>query len=373
MSAVRKVLIVGGGTAGMSLAICLRRDGLEVDLIDRDPEWRPIGAGLSLNAASLRAFERVGVLERIGTEGHLHAGFELRTLDGTLINRVAPASNERGMPSGGGILRPVLHQILADATVGLGTRVRLGVTVSSLRDAGSTVFAHTTDGEESQHDLVVGADGLHSQVRALIFPDAPQPSFTGQGCWRAVFARPPGLECVQMYMDSYHKAGLNPVSRDEMYMFLLEHVPDNLRMPEERLAALLSERLAPFGGIWRSLRACLGGNSRINYRPLEKFLLPSPWYRGRVLLIGDAAHATTPHAAYGCGLAVEDAIVLAEELAGHNELQRGLARFMERRFERCNGVVEGSARLGELEMTHASLEEHQIATAMLGRTIAQPI
>ena len=90
-------------------------------------------------------------------------------------------------------------------------------------------------------------------------------------------------------------------------------------------------------------------------------------------MIGDAAHATTPHAAYGCGLAVEDAIVLAEELAGHNELQSGLARFMERRFERCNGVVEGSARLGELEMTHASLEEHQIATAMLGRTIAQPI
>ena len=373
MSAARRVLIVGGGTAGMSLAICLRRIGAHVDLIDRDPDWRPIGAGLSLNGASLKAFERVGVLERIGAEGHLHAGFELRTLDGTLINRMAPPPNARGAPSGGGILRPVLHQILADATLDLGTRVRLGVTVASLHDEGSTVFVRTKDGAESHHDLVVGADGLHSQVRALNFPDAPQPSFTGQGCWRAVFARPPELDCVQMYMDSYHKAGLNPVSREEMYMFLLEHVPDNPRMPEEQWAALLAERLAPFGGIWRGLRASLDSTSRINYRPLEKLLLPSPWYRGRVILIGDAAHATTPHAAYGCGLAVEDAIVLAEELANHDALETALARFMARRFERCKAVVEGSARLGELEMTHANLEEHQAVTATLGRTIAQPI
>lgn len=373
MGVVGDVLIVGGGSSGMSLAILLRRMGVEVDLIDRDPDWRAVGAGLSLNAASLAAFKRLGVLERMGIEGHFHAGLELFDINGKLVHRAMPPPDPSGLPTGGGILRPVLHGILAEATQSAGARIRLGVAVATLRDEGSGVLVRTTDGEERRYGLVVGADGLHSQTRELLFPDAPRPRFTGQGCWRAVFPRPAGLECVQMYMDTHHKAGLNPVSRDEMYMFLLEHVPDNRRMPEAHWPELLAERLAPFGGIWRELRAGLGAESRINYRPLEMLLLPSPWYRGRVVVIGDAAHATTPHAAYGCGLAVEDAIVLAEELGRASSLDAALTRFMDRRFERCRAVVEGSARLGELEMAHASVGEHQAASAVLGRAIAQPI
>jgi 2-polyprenyl-6-methoxyphenol hydroxylase-like FAD-dependent oxidoreductase len=373
MSAVRNVLIIGGGVSGMSLAICLRRIGIDVDLIEKDSEWRAAGAGLSLNGASLAAFGRVGVLERMEAEGHSHAGFELYDIEGTLLHRALPPPDPSGLPSGGGILRPVLHRILADGMRSAGARVRLGVAVESLRAEESGVLVRSTDGEERRYELVVGADGLHSRLRELVFPQAPKPRFTGQGCWRAVFPRPAGLDCVQMYMDERHKAGLNPVSRDEMYMFLLEHVPDNPRMPEAQWPELLAERLAPFGGIWRGLRAGLGAQSRINYRPLEVLLLPSPWYRGRVVLIGDAAHATTPHAAYGCGLAVEDAIVLAEELERASSLEAALGRFMQRRFERAQTVVEGSARLGELEMAHASMGEHQAATASLGRAIAQPI
>jgi 2-polyprenyl-6-methoxyphenol hydroxylase-like FAD-dependent oxidoreductase len=365
---VHKVLIVGGGPGGMSLAICLRRGGIDVDLIDRDPEWRPIGAGLSLNGASLEAFGRIGVLERIGAQGHLHVGLELYDVEGRLLHRAEPAPR----PSGGAILRPVLHRILADEVRALGARARLGVTVAALRDDRSAVLVRTSDGEEQPYDLVVGADGLHSQIRVLAFPDAPTPRFTGQGCWRAIFARPPRLDCVQMYMDTHHKAGLNPVSGEEMYMFLLEHVPDNRRMPQERWPELLAERLTPFGGIWPQLRAGLGGHSHINYRPLEMLLLPAPWYRGRVILIGDAAHATTPHAAFGCGLAVEDAIVLAEELSRDASIESALSRFMARRFERCRAVVEGSAKLGELEMTHAGLDRHQAVTAEIGRAIAEP-
>jgi 2-polyprenyl-6-methoxyphenol hydroxylase-like FAD-dependent oxidoreductase len=176
-----------------------------------------------------------------------------------------------------------------------------------------------------------------------------------------------------MYMDSHHKAGLNPVSAAEMYMFLLEHVPENPRMPEEDWVRLLADRLTPFGGLWQTLRAGLNDRSRVNYRPLETLLLPEPWFKGRIILIGDAAHATTPHAAYGCGLAVEDAIVLAEELTRESPLQSALERFMQRRFERCRAVVEGSARLGDLEMAHAPLHEHQAATAAIARAIAQAI
>jgi 2-polyprenyl-6-methoxyphenol hydroxylase-like FAD-dependent oxidoreductase len=373
MACVQRVMIVGGGPSGMSLAICLCREGIEVDLIDRDPQGQPVGAGLSLNGQSLKAFQRVGVLDRLGAAGHFHNGLELYDLAGRVLHRAVPPPDASGVPSGGGILRPVLHRILAEEARAVGTRVRLGVSVESLREENSAVLVRSSDGEERRYDLVVGADGLYSQVRGLIFPDAPKPRFTGQGCWRAVFSRPPGLDCVQMYMDSAHKAGLNPVSHDEMYMFLLEHVPDNPRMPEEQWPALLAERLAPFGGIWEELRADLGSDSRVNYRPLEMLLLPAPWYRGRVLVIGDAAHATTPHMAYGCGLAVEDAVVLAEELSRGSAVEPALQQFMERRFERCKAVVEGSVVLGELEMAHASIEEHSQVTALLSRVIAQPI
>ncbi len=373
MSSVRKALIVGGGPGGMSLAICLRRAGAAVDLIERDAQWRSIGAGLSLNSASLTAFKRIGVLEQLRAQGHLHSGLDLLDVTGRLLHRIAPPADPGGVPGAGGILRPVLHQILAATTRSLGTEVRLGVSVASLDDQSSRVLVRSTDGEERSYDLVVGADGLHSQMRRLVFPDAPQPRFTGQGCWRAVFDRPPDLDRVQMYMDSHHKAGLNPVSADEMYMFLLEHVPDNPRRPEGQWVQLLAERLAPFGGIWPRLRAGLSDRSRVNYRPLETLLLPEPWFKGRVVLIGDAAHATTPHAAYGCGLAVEDAIVLAEEVTREASLPEGLARFMQRRFERCRVVVEGSAKLGDLEMAHAPLSEHQAATAAIAQAIARPI
>lgn len=373
MSDVREVLIVGGGVGGMSLAICLRRLGVGVDLIDSDPQWRAVGAGLSLNGATLKAFQRVGALERMRVEGHMHSAFELHLPSGQLLQKIEPPPDASGIPSGGGILRPVLHQILGDATRAAGTRVRLGVRLKTLQQQGPRVRTVCTDGEDGTYDLVVGADGLHSQVRRMIFPDAPEPRFTGQGCWRAVFPRPPEFDCVAMYLDTHHKAGLNPVSEREMYLFLLETVAGNQRMPEEQWPRLLAQRLLPFGSPLAELRATLDEGARINYRPLETLLLPSPWFEGNVLLIGDAAHATTPHSAYGCGLAVEDAVVLAELLEQGQPIPQLLQKFMERRFERCRVVVEGSVKLGDLEMAHAPLAEHQAVTAMIGRAIAQPI
>jgi 2-polyprenyl-6-methoxyphenol hydroxylase-like FAD-dependent oxidoreductase len=144
-------------------------------------------------------------------------------------------------------------------------------------------------------------------------------------------------------------------------------------MPQERWPEMLKERLSPFGGRVAAARETLSASSQVNYRPLEMLLLPPPWHRGRVLLIGDAAHATTPHCAYGAGLAVEDAVVLAELLEGDSALETVFATFMERRFVRCRDIVEGSCRLGALEMSHASLADHRALSADMARIIAAPI
>jgi 2-polyprenyl-6-methoxyphenol hydroxylase-like FAD-dependent oxidoreductase len=373
MARIEKVLIVGGGVAGMSLAIGLARQKLAVDLVEVDPEWRAIGAGLSLNNASLRAFDRVGVLGEIRAHGDVHAGLKLHDVAGRPVSLAATASGGGLAGESGGILRPVLHKILSDATRRSGIAVELGVTVSALTQGAETVDVLFSNGRAGRYDLVVGADGLRSKVRDVIFPDAAKPQFTGQGCWRAVFPRPADMHSSEMFIDPHHKAGLNPVSRDEIYLFFMETVPENTWMPPEQWPQMLKERLSPFGGRVAALRETLSDQSQVNYRPLEMLLLPPPWYKDRVILIGDAAHATTPHCAYGAGLAVEDAVVLAELLESDESLPSSFERFMQRRFARCRDIVEGSCRLGELEMSHASLAEHRSLSGEMARVIAQPI
>jgi 2-polyprenyl-6-methoxyphenol hydroxylase-like FAD-dependent oxidoreductase len=220
---------------------------------------------------------------------------------------------------------------------------------------------------------VVGADGVHSPLRALLFPDAPKPEFTGQGCWRAVVPRPAAIDCGHVYVGGPVKAGITPVSRDEMYLFLLQHVPGNPRIPEADWPELLAEQLRRFGGALGAMRDCLDASARINYRPLEKLLLPPPWHKGRAVLIGDAAHATTPHLASGAGLAVEDALVLGELLSSEPALEDALQSFVARRYERCRMVVENSVRLGELEMQRAPAQEQAELQRTSMMALAEPI
>jgi 2-polyprenyl-6-methoxyphenol hydroxylase-like FAD-dependent oxidoreductase len=117
--------------------------------------------------------------------------------------------------------------------------------------------------------------------------------------------------------------------------------------------------IAPFSAsIVKAVHDALNESSHVVYRPLEAMLLPRPWSKNRVVLIGDAVHATTPHLAAGAGIGVEDAIVLAEELDRAGGLQEGLQAFEARRFERCRMVVENSEQLGEIEITGGEQAEH---------------
>jgi 2-polyprenyl-6-methoxyphenol hydroxylase-like FAD-dependent oxidoreductase len=154
------------------------------------------------------------------------------------------------------------------------------------------------------------------------------------------------------------KAGVNPVSKDEMYLFLTEPRPTPEHIPDNELPDILRGLLGEFSGPFGRIRDALGETSRIVYRPFWAVLLEAPWHSGRTVLIGDAVHATTPHLASGAGIGVEDAIVLAQELDRAADVDSGLAAFTARRFERCKMVVNNSLRLGEIERTGGSREEH---------------
>jgi 2-polyprenyl-6-methoxyphenol hydroxylase-like FAD-dependent oxidoreductase len=375
MTAVKKVLVVGGGFSGTCAAIQMRKLGIAVDLVETDPEWRTYGAGISISGAAMRALGTVGVLPQFVKNGFCSDGVDLLTPTGMLVATLpTPRIAGPEVPGNAGILRPVLCRLLAEATRASGTSVRLGVAPASFTQEADGVHVVFDDGSDARYDLMVGADGLFSPTRRALFPDAPAPAYSGQGVWRAVLLRPPSVKRLSMYMGERTKIGFNPVSQESMYMFVTEERAVNERVPDEQLVPQLQALLAPFPAqLLQDVRASLGPGSSIVYRPIEGLLVPQPWSRGRVVLIGDAVHATTPHLASGAGIGIEDAIVLAEELGRAGEVGESLQRFEARRWERCRMVVENSRRLGEIEATGGSKEEHAHIMQASMAALAKPI
>jgi 2-polyprenyl-6-methoxyphenol hydroxylase-like FAD-dependent oxidoreductase len=371
----RKALIIGGGFSGMAAAIEMLKRGLDVDLVEIDPGWRSYGAGISLGGATLRAFRTLGVLDAFLERGSASDGVEIYTANGHKIAELpTPRLAGPDVPGGGGIMRPVLAEILAQATRMSSARVRLGVTFESLTPQGDRVEVRFSDGERGAYDVVVGADGLNSKVRAAAFPDAPAPAYVGQCVWRAVLPRLPEVKSVMMWMGPKVKAGVNPVSRDQMYLFVTEDRPTNDRIAAQDFLPLLQKMLTPFTApVMTFVRAQLNEQSQIVYRPLEWLLAPRPWGRDGVVLIGDAAHATTPHLASGACIGIEDGIVLAQTLAEADSVEAALAAFEARRWERCRMVVENSVRLAEIETSGGDANEHARLMGQSMGALAAPI
>jgi 2-polyprenyl-6-methoxyphenol hydroxylase-like FAD-dependent oxidoreductase len=254
-----------------------------------------------------------------------------------------------------GITRPRLHRIFQLALMESGTDVRLGITVQSLAWGADGVDVGLTDGTTGRYDLVVGADGINSLVRRIAFPDAPEPEYTGQVVWRHNFPKPPEQETVDTFVGSRGKTVLVPLAPDLMCMFLVESWPaGEIDVPDDRLAATMREHLAEFGGRIAELRDTLvTDESEIVYRPVYSLLVPSPWCRGRIVILGDAAHATPLHVWQGAAMAIEDGVVLADEVTGSDDVEGALDRFMARRFERCKRIWEISRQIGAWEIEHA--------------------
>jgi 2-polyprenyl-6-methoxyphenol hydroxylase-like FAD-dependent oxidoreductase len=374
MIAVNRTLVIGGGISGMCAGIELRKRGVHVDLVEVDPNWRVYGAGITLSGPTLRALARVGIAHDIVTHGCCADGLDVFTSEGLPIGQLpTPRIAGPEIPGSGGILRPVLARILREHTLASGAAVRCGVSFSAINEAEDSIHVDFSDGRSEAYDLVIGADGLQSAVRAARFPDAPAPQYTGQGSWRAVVPRPARLARAQMYMGRSVKAGITPISNDEMYMFVTERRESPDHIDEELWPNELRGILKEFGGVIGEIREGLDSQSRILYRPFYAVLLPPPWHMGRVVLIGDAAHATTPHLASGAGIGVEDAVVLAEELERSPDLNLALGAFTQRRYERCRMVVENSLALGDMERRNAPREQHEELMRTSMAALLEPI
>lgn len=366
------ILIIGGGIGGLTSAIALRRHGFDVTVIERDPDWSVYGVGIIQQSNVLRAMDHLGLLDEYVAAG---AGFdtvEIFAPDGTKVARVPSPRLVDGYPANLGVGRPALHKILGDRTIALGARVRLGVTATAIDDQGHRVAVRFSDGAQENFDLVVGADGVYSQTRALLFPDAPPPHYTGQAVWRYNLPRAEGMDSLQAY-NGPTGVGLVPISPSLMYMFVTTAEPGNPRYPREGLAAAMRKRIAHCSPAIQALGAHITDDEGVVYRPLEAFMLDGPWHKGRVVLLGDAVHATTPHLGQGAGMAIEDSIVLAEELARHDDVDGALTAYRDRRQDRCRYIVEKSLEICMGQLGKGAPVDNHKATAAMFAMVSQPI
>jgi len=363
------ILVVGGGIGGLTAAIALRRDGHRVTVVERDPEWSVYGVGIIQQGNVLRAMQQLGLLD-----DYLAAaiGFDFVAVhapDGTMVAKVPSHRLVDGCPANVGIGRQALQEVLARRTLASGADVFLGVTVVDMADLDDAARVRLSDGSERKFDLVVGADGLHSQIRGLLFPGAPGAAFTGQSVWRYNLPRPRDLDSLHVYNGPIG-AGLVPISEDLMYVYLTTPEPGNPRYERAGLAAVMRSKVpAPLG----DLASRISDDDAVVYRPLETVLVEGPWHKDRVVLLGDAVHASTPHLGQGAGMAIEDSIVLADELARHDALEDAFAAYRERRFQRCRYIVENSLAICLGQLGKGPPVDNARAAAEMFDVVGQPI
>ncbi|ARJ04306.1 FAD-dependent oxidoreductase [Cnuibacter physcomitrellae] len=354
MTAVHSVAIVGSGVAGLAAAIQLAKAGIEVDLFEAKPELSTLGSGITLQGNALRVFDSLGVWEDVQAAGYPFVGLNLRAPGpGAPIVAALPDVKSGGpdYPSTMGMSRPDLARILVEHAEAEGARLHYGAKVTGLEQAEDGVTLDIDGAPRGPFDLVIGADGLNSTVRDLIgIETKPEP--TGMGIWRTFVSRPASVESSELYYGGpVYIAGYTPTGEDTMYAFLVEKAQDRFGVSDEEATRIMLEESRAYDGPWNDIRADLEAGATANYTWFTKHVVEEPWNRGRVVVIGDAAHSCPPTIAQGAAQGLEDAFVLTELLVERDTLDQGLwDAFHARRLPRAKAVVEASTQLGQWQI-----------------------
>lgn len=365
------VLIVGGGIGGLSTSIALRGAGYDVNVVEiqADLHSSVYGVGIIQPVNALRALDAIGCAEACMAVGYPTTAWgHLLDVDGNLI-REMPGARIPGseLPPMNGLTRPQLHKILTDKALEAGVTIEYDKTFTTLTDGPDGVEVTYTDGAAHVVDFVVGADGVRSKVRPYVLAEDLKPAYLGQSAFRLNIPREPEIDRIVLQHGPDGLAGFVPIGPDLAYIFYNTTWEEGRWLDQGRMADELRKRLAPFGGLTGRVRdTYLHDSSKIVFRPEEWLIAPPPWHKGRIVLIGDAVHAVTPHLGQGAAQAIEDGVVLAQCLSLHSSREGAFAAYTERRYERCKLVVESSVQIGEYEMDpaghpdfdHAGLTQH---------------
>jgi 2-polyprenyl-6-methoxyphenol hydroxylase-like FAD-dependent oxidoreductase len=333
-------LIIGGGIGGLTAAIALRRAGVEVTVYERATELTEVGAGIALASNAMKVFAALGLVDRITSLGLPLASAAIRTWKGDAITKTSNAYQFMNVC----VHRADLQRVLAEA---LGEEhLRLGYECVGFQNGSNGVIATFGNREVAAGDFLVGADGLHSVVRTQLH-GAESPRYSGYTVWRGVTTSE-GEPATSESWGHGKRFGIVPLGKSRVYWFATKNAPEGqLEHPQERKGELLDL----FKG-WHhpiaDLIEATDPQAILRHDVYDRKPLRRAWGRGPVTLLGDAAHPMTPNLGQGACQAIEDALVLAQQLRGAIDTIAALRSYEAQRLHRTGYITNLSWRIGEL-------------------------
>ncbi|HWV74117.1 MAG TPA: FAD-dependent monooxygenase [Pseudosphingobacterium sp.] len=341
-----KVIIIGAGIGGLCAAIALQQQGVEVKVYEMTRVLKPVGAGVGLAANAIKGLEKIGLATEVIKAGKALTALQMKDERGSVIsNQNASLFNKQYGEHNLVIHRAELHEILVQrlekGTLHLGKRCRY------IEQRRSKVYVHFSDEETVEGDLLIAADGIHSVVRSQLMPYS-KPRYAGYTCWRAVIENPGVTFDTMVSAETWAaqgRVGMAALPNNRIYWYCCIKADRK----EEKMRRMTPMQLANyFRGVHEPIEAVLRAtkpeeiiwNDINDIKPLSTFVFE------RAVLLGDAAHATTPNMGQGACQAIEDAIVLADCLKSQPDLAAALSLYEKRRVKRTAKVIRLSRLIG---------------------------
>lgn len=346
-----KVLIVGGGIGGLTLGASLNRHVVAYRIVERTSEWAPLGAGIGLGINAMRVLHDLGLGERVASEGRVAGEARIADFRGRLLSRLDLGDLREDLGESILIHRAKLHEALLNGNDE--ACITLGTTADGMEEHDLGVDVTFDSGEVETFDVVVGADGLRSQVRSLVFGEFPL-RYSGYTCWRFVVEG--DFEDVGAWelWGRGQRFGIVPLGGREVYCFSCLNAPRNSEEMRTLSVSGFKELFGSFQGPVPQILDRLEAHSTLIWNDLEEVVVPS-WVKGRVALLGDAAHGMTPNMGQGAAMAIEDAFVLSRELRESSSVEEALRRYEGLRRGRVTRVQDQSRRIGRVAQWESRL------------------
>ena len=339
------ILIIGAGIGGLATALALQQAGFAVHIFERSKEIRESGAGLTLWANAVRVLQELGLanlVQQLAPPAPMRAGFY--TMRGKQLAQLAPRTVEEQCGGPTIAIHRAEFQAALRARLAPGTLVLDRQLIDFEQDI-TGVTACFARGERVRGSLLIGADGIHSQVRQLLFPQS-QPRYAGYTAWRGI-ATGVTLPLMGELWGRGRRFGIVPLTKERIYWFATYNTPENTgERPEGRQKDLLDL----FKG-WHPVVSTLINAteaSAILRNDISDLKPLISWSKGRVTLLGDAAHAMTPNMGQGACQALEDALILARTLRHAHSLENALDMYQQKRLARANMVITRSHQIGSV-------------------------
>ncbi|MBC7929437.1 MAG: FAD-dependent monooxygenase [Rubrivivax sp.] len=343
---IEKVLIIGGGIGGLTLAIALHRAGIPCTVFERAPELKEVGAGVGVWANAVKVLDRLGVGDSLREIGMPLAVAELCSDTG----RVLSAANLTEVVREAGAACYVLHR--AELHAALAEQLPEGAIKTDhecvgLEETGAGVTAHFANGASAEGTLVVGADGINSVVRAQLW-GREKPRFSGQTAFRAVVKFDvPDKRVMREAHGAGKRFGICPMSKDRIYWYAAFNAPEGRMIDFDKRQKLLLEEYKDWCGQAPDIIAATPSETILQNDLVDRVPIKR-WSKGAITLLGDAAHPTTPNFGQGACMAIEDAMVLTRNLLRHANLRDALQSYEGERAKRTTSIVKQSWAFGML-------------------------